>query len=204
MMSFDGIDYSANYDDDFSLYIKNRNISDYDTVMRWCKVFLLNRSFTAFTGSEVAYALLFPMEQVFENYVASRLKKQLDTAKYSIKTQDKRYHLFDYPTRKFSLRPDIVITDKTSGSVTVLDTKWKLLAANSHNYGISQADMYQMYAYHKKYYAKQVILLYPMTESVETIKSDIIYQAADGIIVKVMFIDLMKINESINKILALL
>ena len=33
--------------------------------------------------------------------------------------------------------------------ITVLDAKWKLLSAAQQNYGISQADMYQMYAYHK-------------------------------------------------------
>ena len=32
------------------------------------------------------------------------------------------------------------------------------------NWGISQADMYQMYAYHKKYNAKNITMLYPMTE----------------------------------------
>jgi 5-methylcytosine-specific restriction endonuclease McrBC regulatory subunit McrC len=44
-----------------------------------------------------------------------------------------------------------------------MDTKWKLLTDDgSEKYGISQADMYQMYAYHKRFEnAKKVILLYP-------------------------------------------
>ena len=32
-------------------------------------VFLQGKSFTAFSGSEVAIALLFPMEKLFESYV---------------------------------------------------------------------------------------------------------------------------------------
>ena len=201
--SFDGIDYSSNYDSDFSLYIKNRNISEYDTAMRWCKVFLLNKSFSAFSGSEVAYALLFPMEQVFESYVAAKLKHRLDMAKYSIKTQDKRYHLFDFPARKFPMRPDIVITSKENGMITVLDAKWKLLSAAQQNYGISQADMYQMYAYHKKYSAKQVVLVYPMTENVRPIEEGITFESTDGVLVRVAFIDFFDIDKSINNILAI-
>lgn len=34
------------------------------------------------------------------------------------------------------------------------------------NYGITQADMYQMFAYQKKYGAERVILLYPETEKI--------------------------------------
>jgi len=200
-MWFDGIDCSANYENDFSQYIKNRNISEYDKIMKWCRLFLFNRSFTSFAGSEVAYALLFPMEIVFESYVAARLKKRLDMNRYSIKTQDKQFHLFDQPAKKFSLRPDIVIKDKSNGTVTVMDTKWKQLATDRHNYGISQADMYQMYAYQKKYDAKQVILLYPMSESAANISGSISYASKDGAIVKVKFIDLLNMHESIDEVL---
>ena len=35
------------------------------------------------------------------------------------------------------------------------------------NYGISQADMYQMFAYSKKYKAKNVWLLYPMVNELK-------------------------------------
>ena len=37
----------------------------YTTALRWCEVFLSGKSFTSFTGSDVAYALLFPMETLF-------------------------------------------------------------------------------------------------------------------------------------------
>ena len=44
----------------------------------------------------------------------------------------------------------------------VLDTKWKKLIENkSQKYGISQSDMYQMYAYAYKYDVENVILIYP-------------------------------------------
>jgi len=49
----------------------------------------------------------------------------------------------------------------------VIDTKWKLLDeyAERKNYNISQADMYQLYAYGKKYtsvtHEPRLVLLYP-------------------------------------------
>jgi len=201
LASFDGIDYSANYKNDFSQHIKNRNIKEYETAMSWCRVFLFNRSFTAFAGSEVAFALLFPMELLFESYVAAKLKQKLDKTSFSMTTQDKTYHLFDYPSKKFCIRPDIVIAKKADGSIKVLDTKWKLLSANVVNLGISQSDMYQMYAYSKKYEAKAAILLYPLNEAVKPIIDEPTYISKDGVTVKVMFIDLTDIDESISKVL---
>lgn len=60
--------------------------------------------------------------------------------------------------KKFKLRPDIVI-DKW---LIVADTKWKIIDSNDYywNYWISQADMYQLYAYAKKYHCGELYLIY--------------------------------------------
>ena len=72
-----------------------------------------------------------------------------------------------------------------------------MLSESKQNYGISQADMYQMYAYQKKYSVqsttKNVTLLYPQTDSVS--RNDIEFSSEDGIIVRVRFVDLFKIKE---------
>lgn len=66
--------------------------------------------------------------------------------------QDRGYYLFEEDNRRvFALRPDIVIV-RPDGHKIIMDTKWKRLISNREtNYGISQADMYQMFAYAKKY-----------------------------------------------------
>ena len=92
-------------------------------------------SFTAFAGSEVALALLFPMEKVFESFIAARFRKHLGTG-INIRTQDNRYSLFDSPSRAFALRPDIVL--EFDGRTIVLDTKWKLLTDSARNKGIDR------------------------------------------------------------------
>ncbi len=194
---FDGVEYSASYDADFSKCFIDRSMNHYDKALSWCRVFLRGNSFTAFAGSEVALALLFPMEKVFESFVAAKFRKYIGKG-INLRTQDTRYSLFDSPNRAFALRPDIVL--EFSGHTVVLDTKWKLLSDNARNSGISQTDMYQMYAYSKKYDAKGIVLLYPHSDAVS--KTDIRYVSDDKVSVRVSFVDLRNAGESISKLLS--
>lgn len=198
--AFSDVDESKDYQSDFSKIVPDRKTTDYQTALLWSKVFLMGKSFTSFSGSEVAFALLFPMETLFESYIAAQLKKMLGHSGYTLSAQDKTYHLFDEP-RKFLMKPDIVIKNKALGQVFVMDTKWKVLSDTKANYGISQADMYQMYAYQKKYTSKNVTLLYPLTEKVEQDK-DIRFLSHDGTEIKIRFIDLFDLKNSLNMIIA--
>lgn len=195
---FENVHTSVNYDADFAKCVIDRQTQNYQTLLSWCRVFLSGKSFTSFAGSEVAYALLFPMETVFESFIAKELKRQLDTTQYCVSAQHTGKYLFDTP-RKFSLRPDIVITKKDANSsetsVFIMDTKWKRLNDRvSANYGISQGDMYQMYAYQKKYgeNVKCVTLLYPLTENAP--REKIRFRSDDGVLVRVVFVDLKHIE----------
>lgn len=201
LMIFADIDESDNYEKDFASYSANRNMMEYDTVLKWCRIFLMNKSFTAFRGNDIAFALLFPMEQLFESYVADRIRHHMDAQKYHVSAQDKRFHLFDSP-RKFALRPDIVISNYETSAKVVLDTKWKMLSPQYQNYGISQADMYQMYVYHKKYKPEKVILLYPFNQAFDDSSQTMEYHAeeTDDVQVVASFFDLMDISGSLDRI----
>ena len=204
---FGDIDESENYDNDFSKIISSRNTKDYEIALMWAKVFLKGKSFTSFSGSAVSIALLFPMETLFESYLAVMLKKQLDINRFTVSLQDKRYHLFDHLgdkiDRRFFMKPDIVVTDRQSGLRFVLDTKWKVLSNSSSNFGISQSDMYQMYAYQKKYDSKKVVLIYPLTNQIDE-NNDIEYISDDGVVVNVKFVDMFNVNDSISNIARLM
>lgn len=197
--AFTDVELSSNYKSDFEQIVPDRKTTDYQTALLWSKIFLMGKSFTSFAGSEVAFALLFPMETLFESYIAAQLKKSLDNSEYIISTQDKTYHLFDDP-KKFLMKPDIVIKNKASGKVFIMDTKWKLLSDTKANYGISQGDMYQMFAYQKKYTSENVTLLYPLTDKVVQNK-DINFLSYDGTEIKIRFIDLFDQNHSIEILL---
>jgi len=136
----------------------DRQMKDYEKVLHWCRLFLNNESFTSFKGNSMAFALLFDMNRVFEDYVAYCLKKNYP--ELEIKTQVSTEHLIIEPKKEFKLRPDLLV-----GDTVVADTKWKLLDSSKPHFGISQADLYQMYAYGKKYEGiEEVHLIYPKTE----------------------------------------
>jgi 5-methylcytosine-specific restriction enzyme subunit McrC len=194
---FDRVDYTESYYEDFSKCLTDRSMNHYDKALSWCRVFLLGNSFTAFAGSRVALALLFPMEKVFESFVAVKLRKLVGIG-INIRTQDMTYSLFDTPRRAFALRPDIVL--EFGKHKVVMDTKWKLLSDTERNSGISQLDMYQMYAYGKKYGADRIVLLYPYSDRIS--RTDIRYASNDNVKVDVRFVDLRNPDSSISDILS--
>ena len=196
LTAFEMVTPSINYQKDFSRIVINRSTKDYDLLMQWSRVFLFNRSFTTFSGGHNARALLFPMEKVFESYVAQQLKKVLLDLDWELSTQDRGFYLFDSP-RQFALRPDIVIT-RADETRVILDTKWKSLVDRPGvNYGISQVDMYQMYAYSKKYDTSEIWLLYPQNQEMKD-HSDISFKSNDGVNVRLFFVDVANIESSLG------
>jgi len=167
---FDLISFSKNYHSDFNdVFSKGRVFSKYDRILSWVKVFLQNRSFTSFSGDTRNLAILFPMERVFEDYIGYIFKKYSEGRR--IKLQDQSFFLVENHKNsgKFRLKPDIVATNRDINEF-VIDTKWKLINqyAEKKNYNISQSDLYQLYAYGKKYTIGEtplLILIYPRTVS---------------------------------------
>lgn len=202
LLPFELVDISANIDKDFSSVSLGRDTKDYEKLIAWSEVFLRNKSFTTFSGSKTGSALLFPMEQVFEAFVAKWVKRiftEESDGAYRVSVQDRGYYLFDNP-QKFRLRPDIVVR-KNGEPILIIDTKWKRLKPDPNmNYGISQADMYQMYAYSKKYHTSDIWLLYPLNEDVAEV-GDISFIAEQDedikINLKIFFINLAEHEKSI-------
>jgi len=196
LTAFEMVNSSANYASDFSKIIIDRNTKDYKNLMKWSKVFLMNKSFTTFSGDTDSRALLFPMETVFESYIAQQMKKVMSPYDWEVSSQDRGYYLFTEPRRQFALRPDIVI--KKDDRTIIMDTKWKNLIDNERiNYGISQADMYQMYAYSKKYNTPDIWLLYPVNDDMRN-HEPIRFDSGDGTNVNVFFVDVANVEDSLQ------
>lgn len=207
LTAFELVEPSINFDKDFSKVVIDRITKNYELLMKWSKVFLKNKSFTTFSGTESARALLFPMEKVFEAYVARNMKKIFGRFGWKVSAQDKGYYLFNTLNgekhKKFALRPDLVVT-RNDGSIVILDTKWKsLINDKGANYGISQADMYQMYAYSKKYVTSEIWLLYPVSEAMRDC-GPIKFDSGDGATVSLFFIDVTHIEESLEELYIML
>lgn len=199
---FEMVDSSTNYQKDFSKVVINRNTKVYEILMQWSKVFLINKSFTTFSGDTRARALLFPMEKLFESYVAKNIKKVFGNKDWLVSTQDRGHYLFNTPRNQFALRPDIVV--KKNDRIVIMDTKWKNLCNNERaNFSISQSDMYQMYAYSKKYETPEIWLLYPINDEMrnhEIIK----FESDDNVVVNVFFVDISDIDTSLNRLMELI
>lgn len=195
---FDFIEASTNFDKDLSAVCIDRQNIEYAQVMHWTEIFLKDESVTAFAGKSTAQALLFPMEKLFEAYVAKCVKEYFTEFKVTVQAKEK--YLFDKP-QTFRLCPDILL--ERGGEKFIIDTKWKRLFDNPReNYGISQADMYQMYAYSHRYNVERVILLYPAVEGMEKFFVDnvISYQTDGEADIKIFFIDLIKSAESMTQL----
>ncbi len=199
---FEVVEPSApgSYEKDFAAIHFDRSNAEYEEIIEWSKVFLINKSFTSFSGDSNAIALLFPMEKLYEAYVG-KYAKRVFGSDYSVYTQYKSEHLFEAPNR-FLLKPDIVLKKTVDGKeqTIVMDTKWKRLINNEgKNYGISQADMYQMYAYSKKYDSPDIWLLYPQTEDlINNLPEYKEFKEADGATIHIFFLDLENIESDGN------
>lgn len=112
--------------------------------------------------------LLFPMNDLFEAYIAVLMRRSLRPAGLTVETQGGRLHCLSEEggqgRKRFQTRPDIIVRDLQSNApIAIIDTKWKRLsrAVDDAKYGVSQADVYQMMAYGRLYACPNLLLLYP-------------------------------------------
>ena len=154
---FNEISSSSDINADFSRLKPNRQTKHYEQALLWSKIFLQNKSFSPYKGNEIAFALLFDMNRLFESYVGNFIKKKLPNAIL----QHRGKYLTEKP-RGFALKPDIFLRYKNQNYIA--DTKWKIVESKDD---ISQADLYQLYAYGKKYNCGKLYLIYPRISGVD-------------------------------------
>ncbi len=174
---------SANLQADLNKTVElNRSYNRYSVLLEWARVFISNQSFTSNSGEQNNISVLFPMQKVFEDYISFHFKKH--STGFSVKAQENLLYLTSQDTKQlFRLRPDVVVY-KNGVPVLIIDAKWKVLDSRnkSKNYGISEKDMYQLYAYGKQYTNKfqhtpHLILLYPENEHFTIPLSDFCFDA---------------------------
>lgn len=202
LVFFSDIPPSINYEKDFASCAIDRNTKQFGTILSWCRIFLRGQSFSNSTGKSPIQAILFPMEKLFEDYVAEVLRQA--SRKYpfiqNVKKQVATRWLFQ--ERKIQLRPDILV-DLSDDSKVILDTKWKRVAKPND---ISVSDLYQMYAYGKRYGTtdntnrpQRVILLYPRNfNGIVGFNPAFSFTSNDNVSVDAYFVDLENINESMD------
>ncbi len=157
--------------EDFLRWQHARHMTQYRAIKPWCELILHDHLPTALQGGWQGISLLFPMEKVFETFVVHAMRAQLRSG-VKLTTQASRKYLCTHQERKmFALRPDILLESKDN--TWIADAKWKCLDPTKDKYDISQADMYQLFAYGHQYMGGvgEMALIFPRTESFHGIES---------------------------------
>ena len=100
--NFDGVEYSQNYERDFSASVIDRSMQGYANALRWAEIFLLSRYVTVTKGRNMAYAVIFPTGELFDSYTVYNLGRMLDNQRFRAEIQKKRYPMLNRPMPKDS------------------------------------------------------------------------------------------------------
>lgn len=140
----------------------NRKTAPYERAFELAKFIILNYSPDINRGQQKMIALLFNMNELWEEYVLKMLKKYShEHPETGWKVSGQESKLFYGSTR--TIRPDIVLRrgEGSDEEVIIIDTKWK----QPINRRASIEDLRQMYAYGRFWNAEKLMLLYPGKES---------------------------------------
>ena len=161
---------STNPHADWQRHQVDRSMPHYGPVMQWVGLFLFGHGLTTYSGRHRNLSLLFPMEQVFEDFVTHSFRRYQPD--YEVTAQSQQAYLAEIDGKNaFQMRPDILLREKKGeGAKFILDAKWKGLdmSLDAPKYGIDQDDLYQLYAYAKGYDCKAVALVYPRSQNFGT------------------------------------
>ena len=180
---FDEVSECEDYKNLFAKLVINRQVKHYEQTLLWCKIFLLGNTFTPHKGDDLGFALLFDMNALFESYVGNFIKKK----RADVSLQHSAKHLVEDP-KSFKLRPDIFLESKF-----IADTKWKIVKSRDD---ISQADLYQLYAYGKKHECGELYLIYPKIDGVE--QEPMKFRYDDEMSLEILYFDLEKDENNAN------
>lgn len=134
--------------------ILNRNQTIFKEPLELAQMFLQNSTISLHNHTFTNLAILFDMNKLFEEFVATALEKAFPGQVQTQKSRTIIDSIGGYANTSYSIRPDILFQNDT-----IIDTKYKIL--DLPNNKPSEADIYQMLAYSKFYGVKNIILCYP-------------------------------------------
>ncbi|MYH17158.1 MAG: hypothetical protein F4149_18480 [Gammaproteobacteria bacterium] len=174
----------------------DRSMSHYQAVMQWVRLIVFQRGLATFSGSNTNLSLLFPMEQVFEDFLVASFRRHQQH--YGVVSQGLRKSMATIDDQAvFSTQPDIALR---AGSKTrfILDAKWKEIDATTQDlkHGITQSDVYQLHAYAARYGCSAVALVYPRNAKFE---STLRYRFFDGPALLAVPFDVTQPQESVRR-----
>ena len=165
---FADVPLSERPDVDWRRHRIDRSMRHYDTVMAWVGLFLFNHGLATFAGEHVNRALLFPMEEVFEDFVVDAFRRY--QGQYRVRAQGPQQPFAKIgAARAFTMKPDITLM-RGNDVRFILDAKWKKIDGTVSNpkHDVAQGDVYQLYSYGRKFGCRTVALIYPRTQQFQS------------------------------------
>ena len=175
--SLDGIDLIELTPDLIHRQQLGRNDNDYRLMLEICWLILQRQMPTELTGQHALPALdrdALVLHNIYERFVANFYRLHLDGW---IVTPQKRLEWHEKYSNPYlpSMIPDLVLQEKSSGQLIVLDTKFTVRSLTQNQWGkeiFDSSHLYQLYAYLKsqehisKEHSKAIgILLYPVVQN---------------------------------------
>ena len=165
---------------------RDRTTRRYNQVLTWCAWLLSLTSPALSTGMARAPGLLFDMNKLFEAYVSSLVERASGEG-FVVHRQGPAQALAAHGVSDaFMLRPDITVWETDSdggvGEINrVLDAKWKRLDPQEAQWGVDQADIYQLLAYAVRYRCTELALVYPQPSTEPVASDDLpLFEITDG------------------------
>ena len=165
LLLLDGVEDVFVYDKLFEKVSITRQNERFAAVFHFCKLILRGRSPTVRAGDKHSFSLLFDMNRVFEEFVAAFIQKRVMSSfpgqRLFPQARGERRPLMirDDGDEVLRLRPDLLIKGPDNDkSRLVLDTKWKRISGDLTP---TDSDLYQLYAYTRRYGCYCSALLYP-------------------------------------------
>lgn len=179
MLLLDGVADTTIQEADFARIALNRQNERFEDVLRFCRLLLAGRTPTVQAGGTRTFSLLFDMNKVFERFVAAFLRRyvapRLDGVQVFPHAGSRKRHLMESDgAGVLRLEPDVLVEGPGNRRL-VMDTKWKLLSPGRRRRGgVAEADLYQLYAYTRRYGCERSVLLYPYTTGLEARDFDVL------------------------------
>lgn len=140
-----------------------RNTFRYKAAIEIAAMLLLNYRPDISAGQNHVLAILFDMNDLWEEYIYRQLSRN-KPADWVIRSQDsKQFWKLNNSSRSKTVRPDIIIHNQTRKVNLVIDTKWKTLPNDIP----ADEDLKQMFVYNEYWNSKNAVLLYPWAKYTE-------------------------------------
>jgi 5-methylcytosine-specific restriction enzyme subunit McrC len=161
----------------------NTFFEDYSVLLDSCKLILSQQLYSSNTYDLSQWCLLFPMEYIFEDFLAGFLENKF-SLDWKVEYQKSDEYLSNNP-KVFNMQHDIFLTSRHgSKRKVIIDTKYKIRQDNfkeDPKKGVAQADLYQMVSYAFKRGCTDIILVYPnLSDIINTADSFEIISGFEG------------------------